>query len=94
MLPWVPEACLALLSLLYYMPLMSLTYMPLMPSSRRPRHLTKACRERTSGTQGTQMSAKCLNPFHREVVKAYVLELINPRTYTQTRTPTVVQDTT
>ena len=39
-LPWVPEPCLALSS----------------PAGRsafsRPRHLTKACRERTSGTQG------------------------------------------
>ena len=48
-LPWVPEACLALSFLSYYTPLMSLIFSPLDIS----RHLTKAYREGTSGTQGS-----------------------------------------
>ena len=42
-LPWVLEACLALLSLSHYTP-------PL-PAFGRPRHFAKVCREKTSGTR-------------------------------------------
>ena len=48
----MPEACLALSSLSYYTPLMSLIFSPRV-SGLRPTILTKACRESTSGTQGT-----------------------------------------
>ena len=57
-LPWMPEACLALSSLSYYTPLMSLIYSPLPRRSLlafgRPRHLTEAFHERNFGTQGSE----------------------------------------